>query len=112
MPKDKQPKKSTKNPQKPRIEKQRLESILREFRKKKILVIGDVGIDCYTIGTVERISPEAPVPIVLVEEEQLKLGLAANVADNVRSLGGQVALAGILGKDRAALDFKDLLKRS
>ncbi len=97
---------------KPQLDRVRLEEILKKFRNKRILVIGDVGIDCYTIGTVERISPEAPVPIVLVQDEQFKLGLAANVADNVRTLGGQAVLAGILGKDRAAADFKTLLKKS
>jgi D-beta-D-heptose 7-phosphate kinase/D-beta-D-heptose 1-phosphate adenosyltransferase len=59
---------------------------------------------------VERISPEAPVPIVLVEQEMLKLGLAANVADNVRTLGGVPLLLGLVGKDRGAQDFRDLLK--
>jgi len=80
--------------------------------KKRVLVIGDVGMDRYTIGLVERISPEAPVPIVLVEEEQHKLGLAANVADNVQALGGVPLLLGIVGRDRIAQDFKKLLNRS
>src|SRR4051812_41625203 len=66
----------------------KLNPILSQCRGKKVLVIGDVGVDRYTLGTVERISPEAPVPIVAVEEEKLKLGLAANVADNIRALGG------------------------
>ncbi len=77
---------------------------------KKILVAGDVGVDKYTIGLVERISPEAPVPIVLVDEEKRKLGLAANVADNVRALGGIPLLTGIVGKDVAAADFRGLLE--
>ncbi len=90
----------------------RLEEILLKFRGKKILVVGDVGIDRYTIGTVERISPEAPVPIVFVEEEKHKLGLAANVADNVAVLGGVPLLVGVIGKDRGAEDFRRLLKES
>lgn len=69
-------------------------------------------MDRYTLGTVERISPEAPVPIVAVEEEKYKLGLAANVADNIKVLGGVPFLCGIVGHDRAADDFKDLLKSS
>ena len=93
----------------PKWNSDRLNTILKKFKGKKILVIGDVGIDRYTIGTVERISPEAPVPIVRVEEEKFKLGLAANVADNIHSLGGVAFLTGIIGKDRAAEDFRKLL---
>ena len=89
-----------------------LEKILSKFRRKKILVVGDVGVDRYTLGSVERISPEAPVPIVLVEEEKLKLGLAANVADNIRALGAIPLLVGVVGKDRGAEDFRALLKAS
>jgi rfaE bifunctional protein kinase chain/domain len=90
----------------------RLKEILfRAIPKKRILVIGDVGVDRYTIGLVERISPEAPVPIVLVEEETLKLGLAANVADNVKVLGGAPLLVGVVGADRGAQDFKKLLSK-
>lgn len=93
--------------------KRRLLEILRsQMPKKRVLVIGDVGVDRYTHGLVERISPEAPVPIVLVEEEQHKLGLAANVADNVAALGGVPLLLGIVGRDRIALDFRKLLSRS
>ena len=73
-------------------------------------MVGDVGLDRYTIGTVERISPEAPVPIVLVEDEQYKLGLASNVADNVQALGGVSLLLGVVGDDRIVLDFKRLLR--
>src|SRR5947209_4635259 len=76
----------------------RLKAILRDFVDRRILVIGDVGVDRYTIGTVERISPEAPVPVVLVQEERLKLGLAANVADNIHALGGVALLTGVVGK--------------
>jgi len=86
--------------------------ILSQCANKKVLVIGDVGIDRYTIGSVERISPEAPVPIVFVEDEQHKLGLAANVADNVKVLGGLPLLVGLVGRDRRAQDFKDLLGES
>jgi len=91
--------------------KSRLLDLLDQFEKKKILVIGDVGVDRYTMGVVERISPEAPVPIVLVQEEQLKLGLAANVADNISVLKGIPLLSGVVGKDRGAEDLKRLLKK-
>ena len=76
----------------------------------RVLVIGDVGIDRYTLGSVDRISPEAPVPIVRVQEEKLKLGLAANVAENLKTLGADPLLCGVIGKDRAGDDFKGLLK--
>lgn len=89
-----------------------LNGILNDARSKRILVIGDLGIDRYTIGSVERISPEAPVPIVLVQEEKHKLGLAANVADNIKALGAEPFLVGVVGKDRRAEDFRDLLKAS
>jgi rfaE bifunctional protein kinase chain/domain len=92
--------------------KTRLEGILRRIQGLKVLVIGDVGVDRYTIGSVERISPEAPVPIVFVESEQLKLGLAANVADNIQVLGGQAVLVGTLGRDRGAQDFRGLLREA
>lgn len=95
-----------------RWDRKRLESILSGQRGKRILVIGDVGVDRYTVGVVERISPEAPVPIVLVESEQLKLGLAANVADNIVVLGGTPLLVGVVGKDRAGTDFRALLRSS
>ncbi len=89
-----------------------LESILADFSGKRVLVIGDVGVDRYTLGTVERISPEAPIPIVLVQEEKLKLGLAANVADNVQALEGTAWMVGVVGRDRNAQDLKNLLRKS
>jgi D-glycero-beta-D-manno-heptose-7-phosphate kinase len=92
--------------------KGRLLEILRTIAGRKVLVVGDVGVDRYTMGTVERISPEAPVPVVLVEEERLKLGLAANVADNVKTLGGIPFLLGLIGNDRGASDLRRLLRRS
>src|SRR6185312_1937250 len=88
----------------------RLSQLIVQNQNKRILVVGDVGLDRYTIGSVERISPEAPVPIVLVQEEKLKLGLAANVADNITALGATPYLVGVVGKDRPADDFRELLK--
>lgn len=92
--------------------KWRLKQLLSQMKNQHIAVVGDVGVDRYTVGTVERISPEAPVPIVLVTNEQLKLGLAANVADNVHALGGVPLLVGVVGRDRGAQDFKKLLRGS
>jgi rfaE bifunctional protein kinase chain/domain len=94
-------------------ERGRLKEILRKrIRMRRILVVGDVGLDRYTIGSVERISPEAPVPIVLVQDERYKLGLASNVADNVQALGGVALLLGVVGDDRLVQDFKKLLNAS
>lgn len=90
----------------------RVDKILAQFSKRKILVFGDVGVDKYTIGKVSRISPEAPIPIVEVNETQYKLGLAANVADNIVALGGKPLLVGVVGKDIGAQDFSMLLRKS
>jgi rfaE bifunctional protein kinase chain/domain len=92
--------------------KVKLKQVLKQASGKRILVVGDVGVDRYTSGLVERISPEAPVPIVTVQTEQLKLGLAANVADNVRALGAHAFLVGVVGADRSAQDFRELLKQA
>ncbi len=88
-----------------------LELVLARLkRSQRVLVVGDVGLDRYTVGAVDRISPEAPVPIVRVESEFLKLGLAANVADNLRALGSEPWLVGVVGGDRVAGDFRRVLK--
>ncbi len=70
-----------------------------QFPKKSILVAGDVMLDLYIRGEVERISPEAPVLVVLETSRQMALGGAANVANNIKSLGGKVSLLGVTGKD-------------
>lgn len=74
---------------------------LEEVKKKKILVIGDLMLDRYWFGEVDRISPEAPVPVVHVARREDRLGGAANVARNIRALGAQVSLLGIIGDDEA-----------
>lgn len=89
----------------------RLKSLVREFSKRRILVVGDVGIDRYTTGSVERISPEAPVPIVFVTGEIHKLGLAANVADNIHALRGKSNLVGVVGSDPYGAEFRKMLRK-
>jgi D-beta-D-heptose 7-phosphate kinase/D-beta-D-heptose 1-phosphate adenosyltransferase len=79
---------------------------------RRILVVGDLMLDRYVIGTVNRISPEAPVPVVLVTSEQAKPGGAANVARNIRALGGQPDLAGLVGDDAAGADLRRVLEES
>ena len=76
-----------------------MKELFSKFGKTGILVIGDLMIDQYIWGRVKRISPEAPVPVVEVTEENLLLGGAANVAHNVLSLGGRVFIAGTIGED-------------
>lgn len=69
------------------------------FKNKKILIIGDVMIDSYLFGNVERISPEAPVPVVDITKKINKLGGAANVAANIKNLGGTPILCSVIGND-------------
>ena len=92
------------------VQEETLLHLLSQFKGKRVAVLGDVGIDRYTHGTVVRISPEAPVPIVAVESETLKLGLAANVADNIIALGAKASITGVVGKDKDALDLTSLMK--
>jgi D-beta-D-heptose 7-phosphate kinase/D-beta-D-heptose 1-phosphate adenosyltransferase len=80
-------------------ERKKLESILKRFPRVKLLVVGDIMMDQSILGKVSRISPEAPVPVIIAEVENFNLGGAANVAHNIRSLGGVVSLCGIVGDD-------------
>lgn len=81
------------------------------FKNKKILIIGDVMLDSYLFGNVDRISPEAPVPIVDVVIKQDKLGGAANVATNIKNLGGTPILCSVIGNDHKSEIFLSLLKK-
>jgi D-beta-D-heptose 7-phosphate kinase/D-beta-D-heptose 1-phosphate adenosyltransferase len=72
---------------------------VRNFRNKRIIVLGDLMLDRFIWGSVSRISPEAPVPVVEIRKESTCLGGAANVASNIRSLGGMPVPLGILGDD-------------
>jgi rfaE bifunctional protein kinase chain/domain len=77
--------------------------------KARVLVVGDVMLDRYWFGEVERISPEAPVPVVHVAKREDRLGGAANVARNAVALGAQVTLVGLVGQDEAATRVRSLL---
>lgn len=81
------------------VTKARFEEIVDGFQNRKIAVIGDMMLDEYIIGKVERISPEAPVPIVNVESETFVLGGAANVINNLSTLGAKVYAFGVVGND-------------
>jgi len=82
-----------------RIPIERLDAIIARFPEKRVLVVGDVMLDRYVYGSVSRISPEAPVPVVRVDREESRLGGAANVAKNLASLGAQAFVCGIIGHD-------------
>ncbi len=77
----------------------KLKNIINKFNRAKILVVGDLILDEYIWGSVERISPEAPVPVLWAKKRTFVPGGTANVANNIRSLGGQVTLLGVTGKD-------------
>jgi D-beta-D-heptose 7-phosphate kinase/D-beta-D-heptose 1-phosphate adenosyltransferase len=72
------------------------------FSRCRVLILGDVMLDEYMWGAVSRISPEAPVPVVAVQSESVKVGGAGNVATNVAALGGRATLVGLVGNDAAA----------
>lgn len=88
-----------------------IESVLDKFTGKKILIVGDLILDKYIYGEITRISPEAPVPIVQIDEEYSELGGAGNVAANVAALGGEVFFFGFIGKDREGETLKDLFAK-
>ncbi len=92
------------------IIKENLIEIVDKFRNAKVLVIGDLILDEFVWGSVSRISPEAPVPVVLVDKESYRLGGACNVAGNICALGGKVFLTGIIGKDTRGRILKKILK--
>ena len=94
------------------LDKEGILNILEEFKKLKVLVVGDVILDRYIFGKVERISPEAPVPIVEVQREEFRLGGAGNVAHNLSSLGVKTYLLGVVGQDYGRHIIRGLLKEA
>jgi D-beta-D-heptose 7-phosphate kinase/D-beta-D-heptose 1-phosphate adenosyltransferase len=87
----------------------RLEDTLTGFRDRRVVVLGDVMLDRYLWGAVSRISPEAPVPIVEVDRETVRLGGAANVAANLQALGAEPVLIGLVGDDRGAVELREAM---
>jgi rfaE bifunctional protein kinase chain/domain len=81
-----------------------------QLRRARVLVVGDAMLDRYLFGDVERISPEAPVPVVRVTREEARPGGAANVALNVKSLGANVTLVTVVGNDEPAAKLEQLLQ--
>ncbi|MCK4437151.1 D-glycero-beta-D-manno-heptose-7-phosphate kinase [bacterium] len=92
--------------------RQRLKEIISKFSQGRVLVVGDLILDEYVWGSVSRISPEAPIPVVEVVKQSSLPGGAANVANNIHSLGGIVFLSGVVGQDGNGNLLKEgLLKR-
>ena len=89
-----------------------LEQLFAGFSKMKVAVIGDLMLDTYWWGNVERISPEAPVPVVAVSKKEKRIGGAGNVALNVQALGASVAVLSILGDDEDGIQLKQLLQEN
>ncbi len=94
----------------PTISVERLNEIMEAMRAKTIIVIGDLMLDRYIWGNVERISPEAPVPVLDVRKEDAKLGGAGNVANNLMALGARVMMASVVGNDLQGKLVKSLLQ--
>lgn len=87
-----------------------IEKTFTAFNKVKVLVIGDVMIDSYLWGSVNRISPEAPVPVVSITKKENRLGGAANVALNLQTMGAKPILCSVIGDDENSKVFNELLK--
>lgn len=94
------------------LTRSRAQRLLAAMKAKRVLVVGDVMLDEFLWGSVARISPEAPVPVVEIMSQTFHLGGAANVASNVRSLGGAAVVAGVVGSDEAGRRLRDALVTS
>jgi rfaE bifunctional protein kinase chain/domain len=89
-----------------------IKSIFKGFDKRRVLIIGDIMLDSYIWGNVERISPEAPVPVVDVERRENRLGGAANVGLNIKALGAEAILCSITGNDPKAGELLETLDKA
>lgn len=90
----------------------RLNTLIGSMSGRRIAVVGDLMLDRYMWGSVSRISPEAPVPVIDLEKEQMRLGGAANVAKNVKSLGGEPLLLGVIGDDNSGRQLLEIVRES
>ena len=93
----------------PLLTKSELTNIFDAFSQKKIMVIGDVMLDSYLWGSVNRMSPEAPVPVLLLNKRENRLGGAANVALNLKKLGATPLLFSVTGDDAEGDELVKLL---
>lgn len=94
------------------LSSERIAQITGSIGRSKVLVLGDIMLDEYLLGKVERISPEAPVPVVDIDDTKHLLGGAANVAANIRTLGDEPLLVGAVGDDDAAFKLRRLLSEN
>jgi len=92
------------------IERSRVTELLDGLAGRRVAILGDLMLDRYIWGTVDRISPEAPVPVVEVADETIRFGGAANVAENVAALGASAALVGVVGQDSTGDQLLGLLE--
>lgn len=90
---------------------EKITGLFEAFKQQKILIIGDVMIDAYLWGKVDRISPEAPVPIVSLMKRENRLGGAANVALNIQSMGATPILCSVIGEDDKSHTFFELMQK-
>ena len=93
------------------LKPERIETILETIGNAKVLILGDIMLDEYLLGSVHRISPEAPVPVVEISSSRILLGGAANVAANIKALGDEPILLGTVGEDDASIKLTQLLKQ-
>ncbi len=91
------------------MDSQTVKALLKRMKGKRVLALGDAMLDEYIVGAVDRISPEAPVPVVRVTRRECRPGGAANVALNIQALGGQAVLGCVLGRDAAGSELTDLM---
>src|SRR5689334_12971875 len=91
------------------LDRSRLVQLLDAAASRRIAVIGDAMLDVYLRGDTERISPEAPVPVIRVRDRHMALGGAANVVQNVRALGAECELVGSVGDDSAGRTLREML---
>lgn len=94
------------------VKLEELDRIFKAFDQVKALIIGDVMVDAYYWGKVDRISPEAPVPIVAVNKKEARMGGAANVALNIQALGAEPILCSVIGEDEEGDEFMQLLEEN
>lgn len=96
----------------PPLDSHRARTLIARLAGQRVLVVGDLMLDRFIVGTVTRISPEAPVPVVKYRTEYTRLGGAANVAHNLASLGARVSLVGVVGQDAGASRLRTQLQES
>ena len=87
-----------------------IQNLFKQFHKTRVLIVGDVMVDSYIIGKVDRVSPEAPVPVVDVTGFENRLGGAGNVALNIKSLGATPILCSVIGTDKEGIDLINIMK--